>query len=339
MRERAQEWNYITKPTIKTLEQAKWLVISEFGIATYSGIKRVDIAAVKWDEELDILGFECKYEGTSRQSLFSALGQAIEYQQYFPDVFIVTQNGEFFNDTEKILKTLGLGLITIDTENNLGEVLIEPSFSNNQFFNEEFYDNQVRNRGILLITFNALFPESYKKGHYGGSWQGDYWIHDRAIGKVQFRGYTGVNPDTFFGINIEAVAPIRNIYKNIDVNTLQHAFSKLPDDYTIELLERTTYIDKNGQKILNRSKGSIPIKKSIFEQGDFSVCNITNEQIQREILDNIKKYDYYIQLLIDKKIWKNKDDYSKNQYIEKINEAKNILTEIYDLFSKWSRAT
>ncbi len=338
MRKRAQESIYITQPTITILEEAKWLVIPEFGIDTYSGIKRVDIAAVKWDDELEMLGFECKYEGTSRQSLFSALGQAIEYQQYFKDVFIVTQHGDFFIDEEKILKTLGLGLIRVDTEKNQDTLLIAPSFDNNHFYNEEFFSDQVRNRGILLIAFNDLFPESYPKGYFGGSRQGYFWIHDRPKGKVQFRGYAGVNTDTFFGINIESVNLIRNIYNNIDVDALQNAFSNLTDDYKIELWERATLIDKNGNKMLDRSKGIISIKESIFEHGGFSACNLTNEQIQHEIIDNIKKYDSYVQLLVDKRIWKKEDNFTKNQYFEKIYEVKQSLTESYDLFTLWSGA-
>lgn len=336
MRESNREWNNLTEPLMKSFLRAEWLVLPEFGLITPSGVKRVDLAAFNWDGEYEALGFECKYESDSRKSLFSALGQAIEYQQYFKDVYIVTQNGEFYSDEENILTSLGIGLIRVDIDENQEILLVKSSYDNNTFFDTDFSE-YVRNQGIILIVFNTLFPDSYKKGHYGGSRQADLWIFNKPIGKVQYRAYAGLDRDVKFGINIESVKSIRNIYKNLDIDVFHKALSNLTYDFKLELWERATIINKNEKKMLDRSKGSISIEGSIFEQEGYPACEITKKQIRNQIIKNISKYDHYVHMLIDNKIWDVKDELSKEEYIDRMNSARKSLTELYDLFTNWSR--
>jgi hypothetical protein len=296
----------------RSLEDAGWLVLPEFGVLSYEGVKQVDLAAFKWknDREVQAVAFECKCKGTARESFLAALGQAVEYQLFFPEVFIVTQYGNFFQDQESVLKKLGLGYIMINDKGE-GEVGAAPSIEKNSLFNEGLFNDQVRNRAILLLVFSELFPEAYKKGHFGGTKQGELWIHNKAKGKVQFRAWTRIGSNSYFGINIEAVRLIRNIIKNMDVDRLLEIFSKLPLGYTLDLAERATKKTKNGYRILDRQKGSVLIEGSIFGEKGFPACNLTKEQIRKEIIERSKKLDYYSHLLVDKKVWNLNSNFTK----------------------------
>lgn len=330
------EWRLVAEPIKKILEESEWLVLSEFGIQTYEGIKQVDLAAFKWknNKEIRALGIECKYEETARQSLFSSLGQAIEYQKYFPEVLVGTQEGDVFKDDEKILKKLGIGLLMVNED---GEFIgVESLVENNSFFNADEFLIQIRNRGILLLLFNDLFTESYKKDYFGGMKQGFLWIYNRPKGKVQLRSTTGYGMDSYFGINIEAVNLVRNIVKNFEVGRVLEAFSKLPVEYNVKLYERATIQGKDGYPILDRQKGSVSIKGSIFEKEGYPACKLTKKQIQGEIIERSKKLYYYVHLLVDKKVWDIDSMFTKEEYLNRMKNTKKTLSEVYNLFKDWS---
>ena len=154
----------------KSLEEDGLLVLPEFGVLSYEGVKQADVAAFGWrnNKEVKAMAFECKCKKTARESFLVALGQAVEYQQFFPKVFIATQDGEFFSDQESVVKKLGLGYMKI---NDKGEIkgMVEPSIEKNSSFDDIMFTAQVSNRAILLLVFSELFPDAYKKGYHGGT--------------------------------------------------------------------------------------------------------------------------------------------------------------------------
>ena len=320
-----------------SLEGGGWLVLPEFGVLSFEGVKQVDLAAFKWknDKEVQATAFECKCKGTARESFFAALGQAVEYQQFFPEVFIATHYGDYFRDQESVLKKLGLGYIMINNkgEDEGGSV---PSIEENSLFDEGLFREQVRNRGILLLVFSELFPEAYKKGHFGGTKQGELWVYNRAKGKVQFRAWTGTRSDSYFGINVEAVPLIRNIIRNMDINRLLEIFSKLPPGYTVDLAERATIRTKDGYRILDRQKGSIPIEGSIFGEKGVPACDLTKEQIQKEIVERSKGLGNYAHMLIDKKVWDLAKIFTRERYLKEMMRARETLDGVYRILTKWS---
>lgn len=321
----------------KSLEDGGWLVLPEFGVFSYEGIKQVDLAAFKWKnaKEVQAIAFECKCKETARESFLAALGQAVEYQLFFPEVSIATQDGEFFQDQESILKKLGLGYMMINDKGELGGGVV-PSIENNSLFDESLFTDQVRNRAILLLVFSELFPDAYKKSHLGGTKQGQLWTHNKPKGKVQFRAWTGIGRDSYFGINVEAVRLIRNITRNMDIDRLLEIFSKLPPEYTVDLAERATIKTKHGDRILDRQRGSITIEGSIFGEKGFLACNLTKEQIRKEIIERSKKLDYYSHLLIDKKVWDLNSDFTKERYLKEMIKTKETLDEAFSILTKWS---
>jgi hypothetical protein len=318
-----------------SLVEAGWLVLPEFGVFSYEGVKQVDLAAFKWknDREVEAIAHECKCKGTARESFLSSLGQAIEYQLFFPEVFIVTQLGDFFQDQELVLKKLGLGYIMIN-DNGDGNVPVVPSARENSLFNEGMFTNQVRNRAILSLTFNELFPEAYKKGHFGGTKQGELWTHNKAKGKVQFRAWTGEGSDSYFGINIEAVRLIRNIVRNINIDRFLEILSSLTPEYVFDFSERATIRTKAGYRILDRQRGSIPVEGSNF--GEVLACNLTREQINKEVVERSKKLGYYTHILIDKKIWDLDCLLTRERYLKEMKKAKESLDEVYNTLTNWS---
>lgn len=319
------------------LEKGGWLVLPEFGVLSYEGVKQVDLTAFKWknNKEVQAVAIECKCKETARESFLSALGQAVEYQLFFPEVFITTQDGEIFSDQESVLKKLGLGYIMINDKGILQRGF-EPSPSENSSFDESSFIYQVRNRAIILLVFNELFPEAYKKNYFGGTKQRDLWIYNKPKGKVQFRAWAGIGSASYFGINIEAVRLIRNIVPNIDVDRLLEIFSRLPLEYNVELYERATRKDKYGYRILDRQKGSIAIKGSIFGERGFPACNLTKEQIRKEIVERSKELDYYSHLLIDKKLWDLNSNFTRDQYLKEMTNVKGTLDELYNTLTIWS---
>jgi len=321
----------------KLLEEGGWLVLQEFGVLPYEGVKQADVTAFKWknDKEVRAVAFECKCQKTARESFFAALGQAVEYQLFFPEVFIATQDGEFFSDQESVLKKLGLGYMMINDKGEL-EGGVEPSIQKNISFDESLFTDQVRNRAILLLVFSELFSGTYKKSYLGGTKQGELWVHNKPKGKVQFRAWTRIGRDSYFGINIEAVRLIRNIIRNMDIDWLLGIFSKLPLEYTVDLAERATRKTKYGYRILDRQRGSVPIEGSIFGEKGFPACNLTKEQIRKEIIERSKNLDYYSHLLIDKKVWDLKSDFTKERYLKEMIKAKATLDEVYSTLTNWS---
>ena len=334
----------MAKILTKSLKKAFWLVLPEFGVQSYEGFKKVDVTAFKWKNEVDVevVPFECKCQKTARDSFLAALGQAVEYQRFFPEVFIVTQNDKLFPDQKLILEKLGLGLMMINEQEEL-ERGVEPSMNENILYDESLFSNQVRNRAVLLLVFNELFPDACKNSYFGGQSRGELWIYNKPIGEVQFRAWTGIESASYLGINIEAVRLIRNITRNLDLDELLAVFSKLPPEYIVDFGERATKKDKSGHPLLlDRQKGTIPIEGSIFESQRFSgsgfpACNLTKEQIQKEIIERSKKLNFYTHLLIDKKVWDVKSTLTKDQYFREIHKAKETLDEVYRRLTQWAK--
>ena len=320
----------------ESLENGEWTILPEFGVA-YVDVKRVDLAAFKWknNKEIQTIAIECKCEGSARESFFAALGQSVQYQLFFPRVFIVTQDGEFFPDQESILERLGLGYMMINEKGEL-KGIVEPSMDKNCLLDKGFFVSQVRNRAVVLLVFNEMFPEAYNKRFFGGTRQGELWIHNKPKGKVQYRAWTKIGRASYFGINIEAVSLIRNIVKNIDVDQLYQIVSKLPAEYLVELYERATRRGRHEYPILNRQNGSIPIRRSIFGEEGFPACNLTREQIYKEIIERSKKLGYYTHLLIDKKLWDINKNFTRDQYLSEMTKAKKTLDEVYNVLTDWS---
>lgn len=320
------------------LENDAWVVLPEFGIRLDGTIKQIDLTSFKWkdDREIQAVAFECKCVGTAQESYLAALGQVLEYQLLFPEASIVTEGDELFEYQESILKKLGLGYIMV---NDKGEyaIVMEPSIENNDSFDEKLFTGQVRNRAILALVFSELFPDSYKAGHFGGLKQGELWLHNKPKGNVQYRAWTMIGGDSYLGINVEAVHLIKNIVGNMDMDKLLEIFSRLPPKYTVDLAERATRIDKDGNRILDRQKGSVSIKGSIFEKGGIQASSLTKEQIQDEIADRSKELSFYSHLIIDSKVWDIESEFTREQYLEEMRKTIETLNEVYNILEVWSK--
>lgn len=322
----------------KSLNAKKWLVIPEFGVLSYEGFKHTDLGAFMWKDQEDIraLAVECKCQGTPRNSYFAALGQAVEYQLFFPEVLIVTHEGTFLSDQETILKKLGLGYMMINEKEEPLNI-VEPSIESNSLFDRSLFEDQVRNRAILALTFDQLFPGSFDKGFFGGTERGELWIHNKPKGEIQFRSWTKYGKESYFGINIESVHLIKNIVNNVDIDELAKLFSELPPEFTLDVAERATILDTRGSRILDRQKGSIPIKGSIFERGELPACNLTKEQIRSEIVERSDKLHYYTHILIDRKVWEIESKLTKDNFLKEMTRTRQSLEKIYKTIEIWAQ--
>lgn len=332
----------------KWFEKKGYLAIPEFGIKMNGVCKRTDLASFKWKDERDIeaIAVECKCIADSREGCKKALGQATNYQPFFPSVYIGTQEDEYyFKDEDWILSKLGLGRLMV---NGNGEV-IECAYPNHELFEEKFLKDinqilQVRDKGIISLTFCEIFPQiRAREDYFGGKQYGGLWIQNRQKDEVHFRAYSppytkGTEHESYFGINIQSVHPIRNILRNVDINQLHNLFSSLPDNIMVWIGERPTKIDRRGFKIVDRQKeASIPIKNSIFYDDYVKVSKLTKRLIEKEILDKSKKLDGFAHLLIDSKLWKWNENLTKREYHARMHESKEIMSKLYKTLDNWSK--
>lgn len=337
--------DFIKGSVKKWFEEKDYRVLPEFGVKFNGYCRQIDVAAFRWknDEEIEAVAVECKCLSTSREGCKEALGQATDYQLFFPYVYIATQEDKlYYADEEWILTKLGLGRLMINEKGIVKEVTYPSNELFQQNFLEEYLASQVRDKAVLFLTFCELFPDAYTMHYFGGMRKGELWVHNHPKDSVQFRVWCPAPSSdfktTFFGINIESVYPIRNILKNMDVNYLSSVFSALPSDVTVWLGERPTKKDKWGTVILDREReSSIPIEGSMFADGAIQACELTPKQIEEEIVERSKKLNGYVHFIIDKKLWNLDETITRHECLKRMSEAKEVLNKPYQILNKWSK--
>ncbi|RLC70418.1 MAG: hypothetical protein DRI26_07180, partial [Chloroflexi bacterium] len=146
---------------------------SEFGVHLEGRDETVDVLAVKWAEngEIHSVAVECKLQQTVRTSAGAALQQATDYQLFFDEVYIATQQGQL-GDKESVLRALGIGHIGVELSSGKVEITLPADFRNGDRFDLARNVEQVIPRAVLPLVFKEVFglPLRYMDASRGGLW-------------------------------------------------------------------------------------------------------------------------------------------------------------------------
>ncbi len=210
----------------------------EFGVALPGPkLKRVDIVGARWHTDgrtLDTVAVECKREGTVRDSVNAALGQATDYQLCVHRVFIATEVGDLQEDKQTVLRALGLGHIIVDMRKSQATFSLQPA--PNTRFDLSFHEQLVEPRLLVALTFQEATQPIATGVAYGGLRDGGIWIAKPVAGNLQWNCWWDRKTLTASGgINIEHKSDIRRIVGQVDVHRLDEALKKLPPEYHLRV--------------------------------------------------------------------------------------------------------
>lgn len=275
-----------------------------------------DVVAFKWDEDgtvLDIIGVECKKNGTNA-TIMSALEQIKSYQKHFPWCYIATtkSNGARKADYEFLRKHHNVGYMPIDTKkrpvSTIATKILDtyPDCINHNL--SLIFADSARQKLVMLDTFSDRFRNIayHFRGGFGWIW---------TIGDVQYQ-VTNYNlqQSVQFGINIEN----RKVIEDKVKGRLSLLATVLQDPG----LEEFRIVFRRKEYLKSRPRAAVSstiIQKACLE---FSV----DDADQLEAI--LEKYDYHIQLLIQKTIWNRDDVLFRQDYVDRIGEAKSLVDGI-----------
>jgi len=210
----------------------------EFGVALPGPkLKRVDVVGAKWHTDwrtLETVAVECKREGTVRDSVNAALGQATDYQLCLHRVFIATEAGDLQEDKQTVLKALGLGHIIVDMRKSQATFSLQPT--PNTRFDTFLYEQLVAPRLVLALVFQEATQAIANGVAYGGLRDGGIWIARPVAGNLQWNCWWDRKTLTAScGINIEHKSDIRRIVGQVDARRLNETLKKLPPEYHLRV--------------------------------------------------------------------------------------------------------
>jgi hypothetical protein len=165
--------------------------------------KHPDVFAFKWksstdeEREIDTVAIECK-----TGEVAEGMSQASAYLPFFHKVYVATPIKKLDEHTEKVLKALCCGYITL--ENN--EPHIELEVKRNSFFDKDSYNKQVRRRLITFLTLLEAFSDKIKS--LGGLEKG---LLDRVI-----RAGEASQDDGYLTIGCASKEPFKHLQYTIE---------------------------------------------------------------------------------------------------------------------------
>jgi hypothetical protein len=209
---------------------------SEFGvkIEDRDQYETVDVLAVRWGENKEVysIAVECKLYATPRESAGASLNQVTDYQLFFDEVYAGTQSGSL-KDKESVLRSLGVGHISVDLRSKKAKSLFPAQFRNAERFDSIQNATQVAPRVVLPLIFKDIFglPLRYMDASHGG-----LWVAKDIVSRVQFNaGGSDKDGETYFAVNIEFIDDLRSIVKRVDRVRLTQCLRALGNKYTVTL--------------------------------------------------------------------------------------------------------
>jgi len=244
---------HLIPPLTTFLEEAGYEVVSpysshfdgrgEFGIqvALHSEPKprRVDLVAACWDAEqrLRSVAVECK---GSTWAVYDGLGQAVQYQSLFDEVYIATP---FALGADSIARStlvdLGLGNITVPNDCP-AFVAVVPHYQRPSRFELHLKSQFLTRRLALGLGFlEVATAPKIRFGFWAQSLS--VWYAEEVAGHLQwncgqaFTGQLDTPYTSYIGINLEHAEDIRRILGNLSASRFQMALKQLPLGHTAKV--------------------------------------------------------------------------------------------------------
>jgi len=182
--DRGQEYIKLVKPVVDYFER-QWnlpvIAIRKQNGGRFHGSDEFSISMDNEDMRVDVLGFNWDVEGgiatkaveaklipdSPARSVDHALGQAINYQVLFDEVYVAVESGGIGRHRESVLSDLGLGWLSVDKSGNVKEKnKPEPR----KRFDRNQCNEQVLRRLLPPLVFLEIFgpPIKYGMTRYGG---------------------------------------------------------------------------------------------------------------------------------------------------------------------------
>lgn len=216
----------------------------EFPIVSQSTgrIRYADVVAIRWSGgHVQTVAVECK---RTADKVYDALGQAVEYQSLFDEVYIATpldiEHKELIRST---LVDLGLGHIRTGETPSVAEVTVAPTPRwPARFLPHKRRAVDGRLALGLAVRKIAEHPHKIRYGFYpqtDGGPQG-IWCAEEVVGHLQWNSWhetsvTGAD-EAGAGINVERAEDVRRIAHNLDPVSLDRALSALNENYVVRVI-------------------------------------------------------------------------------------------------------
>jgi len=291
--DRGQEYTQLVKPVVDYFERQWNLPViatrkqnggrfhgsDEFGISMDNEDMRVDVLGFNWDVEGRIAtkAVEAKLIPDSpARSVDHALGQAINYQVFFDEVYVAVESGGIGEHRESVLSDLGLGWLSVDKSGNVKE---QKKPEPRKRFDRNKYNKQVLRRLLppLVFLHGEIFGPPIK---YGTTRRGGIYVAKELVPKfhIQVNAWFDPNPRKPFihsgiGFNLEHKPSFRAIFekkpksaevsrmlKELVSNNYEIALVKVPNphyrgalDVPIDLTDKT-----DSKEIFRKIKQVLP---------------------------------------------------------------------------------
>jgi len=289
--DRDQEYVWLVKPVIDCFERQWNLPViairkqnggdlhgsDEFGISMDNEDMRVDVLGFNWDAKGRVAtkAVEAKLIPNSpARSIDHALGQAINYQVLFDEVYVAVESGGIGAHRESVLSDLGLGWLSVDKSGNVKE---QKKPEPRKRFDRNQYNKQVLPRLLPPLVFLKIFRPPIK---YGITRHGGIYVAKEPTPKfhIQINAWFDPNSKAPFirsgiGFNIEHkdtfraiikkkpdLPEVSRILKELAFNNYEIALVKVPNphyrgalDVPIDLTDKT-----DSKEIFRKIKQVLP---------------------------------------------------------------------------------
>lgn len=208
----------------------------EFGVKIEGREKwvTVDILGVRWREngQVHSVAVECKLHGTAWESAGASLNQVTDYQVFFDEVYVATQEGDL-KHKESVLRELGVGHMVVNLHTNKVRTLLPAQPRNASRFEPLQNATQVVPRVVMPLVFQDRFGLSPRYMH---TRSGGLWVAVDVIphSQVQYNA-GGINGRTRLGINVEFIDDLRSIIRAVDRAKLASCLRALSNEHRLTL--------------------------------------------------------------------------------------------------------
>jgi hypothetical protein len=201
-------------------------------------VRRADVVAARWNFDGTPLtvAVECK---ATVAAVYEALGQAADYQSVFDEVYIATPLApEDLMFVRSTLVELGIGHITVGHQSTPATVTVPPV----PRWPSRFQPNRratVDCRLSLGLGFREVGAGANPRfGFFTEADRLGVWYAQEVFGHRQWNAWcvaSGEETNVFAGINIEHIADIREIVREVDVSRLKATLAELPPDVRLHV--------------------------------------------------------------------------------------------------------
>lgn len=292
---------------------------SEFGLLIEGQGMRVDITAGRWHgDQLEVIAVECKRVGTMSRSLGAGLWQATDYQVAFDKVFIATEAAGEAGNKRAVIKSLGIGHLSVDMARNTCKILLDSHLRNRDRFDESVWASQVAPRLVMFLAFRDTIGIPVR---YGETFRGGGYIAKDMGGNIQYNcWFDKAKQRSYFGINIEHINSFRNILKTVDWHHLQRELKALRT-HTLMLTKDPVPSWRASTDV--KLVGPMPCHEVDVTELRMAIMNIIQEHPRR----------WRPHLTISAPLWVYDKNLSRESCVTRINSAKNELSEAMRLLA------